>query len=206
MTLKADEIREALAPFGVEVGDHLAGQIREYVRLLLFWNQKINLTAVTEPRQVLTRHFGESMFGAQLLARPDGKLADVGSGAGFPGLALKLVCPALQVKLIEPTTKKAVFLSEVMRALELSGVEIVKERIERLHAVEADIVTARAVGDISSIAQWAAGVASIQVLLWLGAEDAAEARRNEGWHWQEPAGLPLSTNRVVLSGLKAAGS
>ena len=204
MELKEAEVRAALEPFGIEVGVRLAEQIRIYVRTLLFWNQKVNLTTVTEPQEILTRHFGESMFGAQFLGRRDGVLADVGSGAGFPGLALKLACPALRVKLIEPTIKKAVFLSEVVRALELSGVEVVKERTERIRGLGADVVTARAVGELAVLLGWAgdAVVARGQVLLWLGAADAEQCRRTPGWEWAEPALIPLSGNRVVLSGIR----
>jgi 16S rRNA (guanine527-N7)-methyltransferase len=204
MELKDAEIRAALAPFGVDVGERLAGQIRVYVRTVLFWNQRVNLTAITEPREILARHFGESMFGAQFLERTSGTLADVGSGAGFPGLALKLACPALRVKLIEPTIKKAVFLSEVVRALELSGVEVMKERTEQISGLEVDVVTARAVGELSELLSWAesAVVANGQVLLWLGAADAERARQLIRWEWGEPATIPLSGQRVVLSGVK----
>jgi 16S rRNA (guanine527-N7)-methyltransferase len=147
------------------------------------------------------------MFGAQLLARTDAALADVGSGAGFPGLALKLVCPALRVTLIEPVIKKGVFLSEVVRALELKGVDVARERTERLAGLSVDIVTARAVGDLSGLLGWAAGVlgGGGQVLLWLGATDADAARRLEGWDWSEPMRIPLSKQRVILTGRRVDG-
>lgn len=205
MNVRTGEIRAALEPFGIEVEDRLAEQVRVYVRLLLLWNQKVNLTAVTQPREVLTRHFGESMFGAPLLARPDGVLADVGSGAGFPGLPLKLLCPALRVKLIEPAIKKAVFLSEVVRALELSGVEVVRERTGQIRAMDADVVTARAVGDLQGLVEWATGVVANdgQVLLWIGREDASHVSQLAGWRWSEPAPIPGSIQRVILSGKRA---
>lgn len=198
------EIVAALAPFGVQVGERLAQQVRVYLRTLLFWNQKVNLTAITEPGEVLRRHFGESMFGAEWLARTDGVLADVGSGAGFPGLALKLVCPALRVKLIEPTTKKAVFLSEVVRALGLSGVEVVRARTEELADMKADAITARAVGDLAGVLGWSGKALPDggQVLLWLGADDAKRAASIPGWEWAGPVAIPESSSRVLLSGRK----
>jgi 16S rRNA (guanine527-N7)-methyltransferase len=204
MELTTQEVRAALEPFGVEVGEQLAEQIGIYVQTLLFWNQKVNLTAVTDQQEILTRHFGESMFGAQFLARTDGALADVGSGAGFPGLALKLVCPALRVLLIEPVIKKAVFLAEVVRALELKGVEVAKERTERIGGLRVDMVTARAVGDLSGLLGWAAGALGSggQAMLWLGATDADAARSVKGWDWSEPVRIPLSKQRVILSGLR----
>lgn len=205
MELSNAQIRQGLAPFGVHAGDYLAGQIRTYLNMLLLWNQKVNLTSITRPQEVLTRHFGESMFGAQLLSRSDGVLADVGSGAGFPGLALKLVCPALRVKLIEPTIKKAVFLSEVVRVLELSDVEIVRERTDRIRGMTADVITARAVGDLQGLVEWAAGVVMSQgqVLLWLGREDAVRVSKFAGWDWRNPEPIPGSIQRVVLSGRRA---
>lgn len=202
MELSNAQIRQALAPFGVDVSDHLAGQVRAYLHLLLSWNRKMNLTAITEPQAVLSRHFGESMFAAPLLERPDGLLTDVGSGAGFPGLALKLVCPALRVKLIETTIKKAVFLSEVIRVLELNEVEVIRERAEKIRSIEADVVTARAVGDLPGLVKWASSVVKGhgQVLLWLGQDDALLVRSYTGWDWSQPKAIPASAQRVILYG------
>ncbi|HWQ03191.1 MAG TPA: 16S rRNA (guanine(527)-N(7))-methyltransferase RsmG, partial [Candidatus Nitrosotenuis sp.] len=102
-----------------------------YLELLFNWNRKINLTAVKTPVQAITRHFGESIFAATLLPMNRGVLVDVGSGAGFPGLALKLACPQLEVNLLEPSLKKCAFLAEVTRTLQLEGVQILSERSER---------------------------------------------------------------------------
>src|SRR5215469_16648832 len=86
------QIREGLAPFGIAPTERQAQQIREYARLLLFWNRSINLTAVTDPAEIVERHFGESTYGANLLPVENCRLADVGSGAGFPGLAMRIAC------------------------------------------------------------------------------------------------------------------
>lgn len=205
MELQLAAIRSEMAPFGVNVSDDQARQIALYVKTLLFWNQRINLTSVTDTREILQRHFGESMFGAKFLASTRGTLLDVGSGAGFPGLPLKILFPSLHVKLIEPVTKKAVFLSEIVRLLEFSHVDVLRKRIEDIdEASAADCVAARAVGDLTGLLSWADSVLNVgaQTLLWLGREDAVDARRVDGWRWSDPWPIPMSRNRVVLSGRK----
>ncbi len=205
MELQPAAIRSELAPFGVDLDDQQGRQVALYVKTLLLWNQRINLTSITDPREVLQRHFGESMFGAQFLESPGGALFDIGSGAGFPGLPLKIIRPSLHVKLVEPVTKKAVFLLEIVRLLELSNVEVLRRRIVDIgEASAADCITARAVGDLKGLLSWAGRVLNVgaQTLLWLGREDAISARRIAGWNWSDPAPIPLSRNRVVLSGRK----
>ena len=111
-------------------------QVSAYLDLLLRWNARINLTAVVHPEQVVTRHFGESFFAArQLLPAPratTARLLDLGSGAGFPGLPLKIFAPAAPLTLIESNHKKAAFLKEVVRALTLSDVNVFCGRAQDL--------------------------------------------------------------------------
>ena len=104
--------------------------VREYVSLLLMWNQSISLTTVTDPDEIISRHFGESMFAAKLISVENCRLADVGTGAGFPGLPLKILSPTLDLVLIESNKKKYAFLSEVVRSLGLKSVEVLPERFE----------------------------------------------------------------------------
>src|SRR5947209_17920302 len=98
----AKEFKLALSDFQVE-------QIQRYTRILWTWNDKINLTAIRDPLEILYRHFCESMFGASLLPVENCRLADVGSGGGFPGIPLKIIRPHLHVFLIESNVKKATF-------------------------------------------------------------------------------------------------
>jgi 16S rRNA (guanine527-N7)-methyltransferase len=130
-------------------------QLSTYLDLLLRWNAKTNLTAIREPEQIVTRHFGESLFAAGVLFPDEGPaagttLADLGSGAGFPGLPIKLAFPALQVTLIESQNKKATFLKEAIRALRLAGIEVYSGRAEQWGR-RADVVTLRAVEKFESI-------------------------------------------------------
>ena len=82
-----------------------AEKVAQYMQLLLEWNQSFSLTSVTNPSEILSRHFGESMFATSIVPIRQGRLADVGSGAGFPGLAIKIMRPELDVVLIEPNKK-----------------------------------------------------------------------------------------------------
>jgi len=142
-------------------------QLSAYLELLLRWNAKTNLTSIRGPEQIVTRHFGESLFAAGVLfgvgsgaegpvvsdQQPVSRaitLADVGSGAGFPGLPIKLAFPELHVTLIESQNKKATFLKEVIRALRLENVEVYSGRAEHWGKT-ADAVTLRAVERFNSV-------------------------------------------------------
>lgn len=103
-----------------------------YLTLLLRWNARIKLTSVTEPTEVVARHFLDSLAVVPALAGGPGTLVDVGSGAGFPGLVVALVRPDLAVKVVESIQKKAAFLEAVRRELALSNVEVVADRMETL--------------------------------------------------------------------------
>src|SRR5258708_31708161 len=119
LALSDDQIVSALTPFQIQLSSGQIAQIREYVCLLLKWNQSVSLTSVVDPIEIVTRHFGESMFISCLFPVKNCRLADLGSGAGFPGLAVKITSPRLGIKLIESNKKKCAFLSEVVRSLEI---------------------------------------------------------------------------------------
>src|SRR2546430_8683633 len=125
-----EAIRRALRDFQVEVGPEQVACIQEYMKLLLFWNDKVNLTAIRDPSEMLYRHFCESMYAAAAVPLQNGRLADVGSGGGFPGVPLKIARPELEVFLIESNMKKATFLAEVVRELGLTDMHILVSRYE----------------------------------------------------------------------------
>jgi 16S rRNA (guanine527-N7)-methyltransferase len=200
-------ISRALAPFGVEPSAALASAIREYAELLLRWNQKLNLTSISDPLEMLQRHFGESMFAARAIPMVRGCLVDVGSGAGFPGLALKLVAPGLEVSLVEANVKKSTFLSEVVRTLGLTGVKVISKRIEELNklAGAAEFVTCRAVRPDRRLLAWVqkALAPGGMCVMWLGAKDASHLQKLATWEWEPVLRIPLSSNRVILTGRAA---
>src|SRR3990172_6627889 len=120
--LSVSRVSNLLEPFGLDLHRHQIEQVRAYLELLMRWNQRINLTAIRTPEGCATRHFGESLYLARWVELR-GKLLDIGSGAGFPGLALKICSPELAVTLLEPVAKKRAFLKEVARACGFSEVE-----------------------------------------------------------------------------------
>lgn len=156
----------------------LLGKLSEYLDLLVRWNARTNLTAVRDPEEMVTRHFGESLFAGRLLARVLGdgdRVLDFGSGAGFPGLPIKLLAPGLHVTLAESQGKKATFLREVQRALGVD--EIWARRVEEMpEARRFEAVTLRAVDKMDVALEAAAGrVTPGGVMLVLTSEPVGEA-------------------------------
>lgn len=203
----ADTIRRASAEFNVVVNDDQIRQIQQYMALLLKWNDAMNLTAIQDPLEILYRHFCESMFGASLIPATGGRLADVGSGGGFPGLPLKIVRPDLEVCLIDSNVKKATFLAEVVRELALPRARVLVSRYEELDEEVAplDFACSRAVGEFAQFLKWAASerIGAATVMLWIGGRDLDEARGSKDWNWHEPIAIPQSLRRFVLVGSRA---
>jgi 16S rRNA (guanine527-N7)-methyltransferase len=203
----SDTIRRALSEFKVSVTDVQIEQIQRYVALLLKWNEAMNLTAIQDPLEILYRHFCESMFGANLLPPGNGRLADVGSGGGFPGLPLKIARPEMEVCLIDSNVKKATFLAEAVRELGVPGARVLVSRYEELDEEIAplDIACSRAVGDFAQFLSWAASekIGARSVMLWIGGRDLDEARASTDWDWQEPVAIPQSLRRFILVGSRA---
>src|SRR6202047_383804 len=130
--LSAETIRRALGEFQLDVNEQQIIYIQQYMKLLLTWNEKINLTAIRDPLEILYRHFCESMFAAVAVPLRRGRLADVGSGGGFPGLPLKIIRDELDIFLVESNTRKATFLAESIRELELERARVIVSRYEEL--------------------------------------------------------------------------
>jgi len=101
-----------------------------YLKELLEWNQKLNLTAITDPAEIRTKHFEDSLTLLQVLPLTDQSVIDVGSGAGFPGIPLKIACPGIKLTLLESTRKKANFLKHIISLLSLKDAEAVWGRAE----------------------------------------------------------------------------
>src|SRR5215467_8176886 len=202
-------IRRAADEFQLPLGDDQVEQIQLYTKLLLAWNDKINLTAIRDPLEILYRHFCESMYGATALPVEKCRLADVGSGAGFPGLPLKLIRPDLEIFLIESNVKKATFIAEVIRELGLTDARVLVNRFEELgeEVAPLDYVCSRALGDFASFLAWAGSpqASTRNVLLWIGRRDLEEVRAAPGWGWDEPTPMPHSLQRLLLRGSKAQG-
>jgi 16S rRNA (guanine527-N7)-methyltransferase len=200
----SDAVRAALKPYGVDATPELCASVWQYLDLLKRWNQRISLTSVRGSDAMLRLHFGESFWATKLVDFEKSRLADVGSGAGFPGLALKLMCPDLQVTLIESNAKKAAFLAEVVRALNLSGVEIFRGRAEAWvpDGRHFDFMTARAVGDFPALLDWGCSYLSPggRSVLWVGPDAMSSLHVDHRWSWREPSLIPGSLQRYVVTG------
>jgi 16S rRNA (guanine527-N7)-methyltransferase len=199
-------MERAAREFKLSLSDLQVEQIQQYTKILWTWNDKVNLTAIRDPLEILYRHFCESMFGAALLPVENCRLADVGSGGGFPGLPLKIMRPDLQLFLVESNVKKATFLAEVIRELGLIDARVLVSRYEELgeELAPLDVICSRALGDFSAFLTWAAApsVSAKQVLLWLGGRDLDEIRARPSWTWSEPVPIPKSLQRFLLTGTR----
>jgi 16S rRNA (guanine527-N7)-methyltransferase len=150
-----------LKAFGLTLSDQQLAQFLRYQQELLDWNTRFNLTAITDPEDVQIKHFLDSLSLLAAYDRPQVDLLDIGSGAGFPGLALKIVRPEWNVTLLEATGKKVTFLRHVIETLQLEGIIAVQGRAEELAHQEAyrakfDLVTARAVASLSALLEYSA--------------------------------------------------
>ena len=216
--METARIAELLQPFfaGTNEGALLSSaqlaEISMYIDLLLRWNARINLTAVREPEEMVTRHFGESLFAARhLFPAPisgETRLFDIGSGAGFPGLPLKIWAPQLRVTLIESSQKKVAFLREVIRALTLTNINVFPGRAETL-SDPADCVMLRAVERFESALPTATRLVAPdgRLALLIGENQIEQASKlAPALAWSEPLPIPLSSNRVLFVGTKVVST
>jgi 16S rRNA (guanine527-N7)-methyltransferase len=198
-------IRKTLLEYGFSAADDtFRERVRRYIEILARWNNVISLTTVMKPLDILRFHFGESLFAVENVPIREGRLADVGTGAGFPGLALGMAVPKLKVTLIESNLKKVAFLKEVSRELRLNNVSVARARMEDIESDRAnfDFVTARAVGRYENIANWASQNLSEGglLVLWLGEKDVKSTSALSGFTWRDPAIIPGSSGRYIQTG------
>jgi len=208
--LSEDTIRRALGEFHVPVDGSQVLLIQQYIKILLHWNEKLNLTAIRDPLEILYRHFCETMFASVAVPIDSGRLADIGTGGGFPGLPLKIVRPELELFLVEANIRKGTFLAEVVRELGLANTRVLINRYEVLgeELAPIDFVCARAVGEFGSLLPWAAseGLSADRIVLWVGGRDIDEVRKSPHWDWREPILVPQSLRRFLLVGNKRPGT
>ena len=201
-----ETIRRALGEFQIPADSKQVYLIQQYIKILLRWNEKLNLTAIRSPLEILYRHFCESMFATGAIPVDKGRIADIGSGPGFPGIPLKILRPELELCLVESNVKKGTFLAEVVRVLQLSGTRVLISRYEELgeELAPLDFVCSRAVGEFGPFLEWAGSnrVAASRVILWIGGRDLEEAQKTKQWEWKEPVLIPKSLQRYLLVGKK----
>jgi len=197
------KIAALLRPFA-NLPEKLINDISIYIDILIKWNSKVSLTSVRDPREMVSRHFGESFFLAETLigSRWQGTVADVGSGAGFPGVPVAMYCPTADVTLIESQGKKAAFLNEVIYALKLKNARVFRERAEQFSG-QVDFVTLRAVEKFDEALSIALELVRPggRIGLMIGQTQLETARRL-GLHfeWEQPLKVPGGESRILLLG------
>ncbi len=148
---------EETKKLGINLTQQQLTQLEEYYNLLIEWNEKINLTRITEKEDVYLKHFYDSLTLVKVIdLNNDLSLCDVGTGAGFPGLVLKICFPNLKITLVDSLQKRINFLNEVISKLNLKNIEAVHDRAEdyaKKHREEYDIVTSRAVANLRVLSE-----------------------------------------------------
>ena len=153
-TYDVTAFKNNLKEFGLALTENQVEQYLRYYELLVEWNEKINLTAITEEQDVMVKHFLDSLSGASVISLSEcTSVADIGTGAGFPGLPLAIAYPNVSFTLMDATGKKVRFLETVVEALGLENVQAVQGRAEELahdpsYREQFDLVTSRAVASL----------------------------------------------------------
>lgn len=158
--MKPEIFKQELAKIGIELSDTQMRQFQRYYELLVEWNEKINLTAITDLEEVYLKHFYDSITLANALDLKDDNysICDVGAGAGFPSIPLKIVFPNLKVSIVDSLNKRIKFLTLLCDELELENVSLYHDRAEdfgqnKAHRESYDLVTARAVARLNVLSE-----------------------------------------------------
>ena len=167
--MNIEEFEELMKKYGkkieIEFTDEQLKKFYDYMNLLIEWNQKINLTAITEPKEIILKHFIDSLTINKYIQQKS-TLADVGTGAGFPGIPLKILRPDIKVTLVDSLNKRINFLNEVIEKLNLEDIVTVHSRIEdfgknKSYREKFDYVTARAVANLAVLSEYLIPIAKI---------------------------------------------
>ena len=151
-------LNEGAKTLGISLNDVQLDNFIKYMDLLLEWNENVNLTAITEPKEVITKHFLDSLTALNLI--PEGaKLADIGCGAGFPGLPLKMARDDIKLTLLDSLAKRINFLDAVISETKLSGVTCVHSRAEdagqdKAYREKFDVAVSRAVANLTTLSEY----------------------------------------------------
>lgn len=154
----SDELIEKAKKIGIHILPEIASQFYEYMNLLLEWNEKINLTAIIEPQEVILKHFVDSITINKYLSGIS-NVMDIGTGAGFPGIPLKMIHPEIQFTLVDSLNKRILFLEDVCKKLNLNDIECLHARAEELakdkkYRQVYEVVTSRAVARLSTLLEY----------------------------------------------------
>lgn len=156
--MNIDDFIKELEKLGIILSPFQLDQLEKYYVLLIEWNQKINLTGITEKKDVYLKHFFDSITLCKMINLSESlSLCDIGTGAGFPGMVLKIIFPSLSITLIDSLHKRILFLEKVKEELALENLEIIEARAEEYatkNREKFDIVTSRAVAQLSILLEY----------------------------------------------------
>ncbi len=126
-----EEFIKAIAKMNIDYTEEKLSKLEKYYELLVEWNKKMNLTAITDKKEVYLKHFFDSLTLTKVIdLNKEKSLCDIGTGAGFPGIVLKIFFPHLKITLIDSLNKRLIFLNEVVKVLKLENVELIHARAE----------------------------------------------------------------------------
>ncbi|MBQ2873390.1 MAG: 16S rRNA (guanine(527)-N(7))-methyltransferase RsmG [Bacilli bacterium] len=155
--MNKEEFLKELKKINININDKTLSKLDEYYEILVEENEKYNLTAITEKNLVYLKHFYDSLSIVRIINLEDQYLLDIGTGAGFPGLVLKIVFPNLKIDLLDSTNKKCLFLQKVIDKLELKNINVINARAEEYAKDNReiyDIVTSRAVAPLKHLLEY----------------------------------------------------
>lgn len=152
------ELVEKALKIRIELSEHQIEQFYIYMKLLTEWNEKINLTAIIEPKEIILKHFIDSLTISSQIQQSR-TIADIGSGAGFPGIPLKIVNPEKELVLIDSLSKRVNFLNEVIKKCNINGITAIHARVEEIghnskYRGQFDVTTSRAVAKLNVLLEY----------------------------------------------------
>ena len=155
--MNIEVFKEEVEKLGISLTDDQLNQLALFYQLLLSWNEKMNLTRITNQEEVYLKHFYDSLtLYKEIKLETVDTLCDVGSGAGFPGIVLKIVFPNLDITLIDSLQKRVNYLNEIIKELKLSNIRAIHTRCEdyaRVNREKYEVVTARAVANLKVLSE-----------------------------------------------------
>lgn len=154
--MKKEEFIKKAKNLGLTITDVMFEQFETYFKNLVEYNQKVNLTSITEKEEVFLKHFLDSIISHKLIQK-DASVCDIGTGAGFPGIPLKIIRPDIKLTLVDSLHKRVVFLQELANKLKLEDVSIFHSRAEdfaKTHRERFDVCVARAVASLNTLSEY----------------------------------------------------
>lgn len=167
--MSKEQFIEELYKLGIKITDKELNDLNKYYELLIEWNSKMNLTAITDINDVYLKHFYDSATIAKVVdLNKINNICDVGTGAGFPGIVIKILYPNINITLVDSLEKRCKFLKEVIISLNLKNIEVYHDRAEdfaKKHREEFDIVTSRAVATLPTLLEYSIPMTKINGLM-----------------------------------------